>query len=74
MPRRPSAVELGFMFGGSETDRSEGSLFGTSLKPSARGSSRGVVASEEVVEPGEPGVVTAGVDSAPLIAEVELAL
>lgn len=57
IPKIPSAVELGFMLRGSETDRKDGSLFGSSSGLSTAGASRGVLASEEASEPGEAGVL-----------------
>lgn len=48
MPKMPSAVELGFIFRGSDTDLSEGTRLGKS--------SRGVVAGDDSSENGETGV------------------
>lgn len=56
-PKMPSAVELGFMLRGSETDRKDGSRLGNSSGLSTAGASRGVLASEESSEPGEAGVL-----------------
>lgn len=58
MPKIPSAVELGFMLRGSETDRKDGTRFGNSSGLSGPGASRGVLASDESSEPGEAGVLT----------------
>jgi hypothetical protein len=52
----PKGVELGCMLGGSETDLSDGTLFGISLGFVIIGGSRGVLASEESSEPGDPGL------------------
>lgn len=58
----PSAVEVGFMFRGSDTDRNEGSLLGASLaEVSAEGPSRGVPGfddSSETIDPGVPKSLT----------------
>lgn len=56
LPRRPRAVELGCILRGSETDRRDGNLFGYSSGLSGPGPSRGVLASEDSSEPGDPGV------------------
>lgn len=55
MPRSPRAVELGFMLRGSDTDRSDGTLFEGSSGMSLAGDSRGVLGSEESPEPGGTG-------------------
>lgn len=81
LPRSPMAVELGFMFGGSETDRSEGIRLGLSAE---FGSTGGADSLEELDSdsassaPGEAGAPrssgrsmssgVAGIESEPLMA------
>lgn len=66
----PRAVELGFIVGGSETVRNEGSRFGASAGTPA-GLSRGVPGVEDCSEPGVPRSLTsvssgvAGIESEP---------
>lgn len=54
--RMPSGVDEGVMFFGSETVRSEGILFGSRSDCASPGASRGVLASEELAEPGDAGL------------------
>lgn len=54
--RMPSGVDEGVMFFGSETVRSEGNLFGNRSGGASPGASRGVLASEELAEPGDAGL------------------
>lgn len=83
LPNSPIAVELGFMFGGSDTDRSEGIRLGVSAAPgSAEADSLNEPNSEEPsLCPGDVGVSrsfdrsissgVAGIESEPLIAGSE---
>jgi hypothetical protein len=56
LSRKPSAVEVGFILCGSETERNEGTRRGKSEIWLGLGSSRGVLASDDSSDPGDTGV------------------
>jgi hypothetical protein len=83
LPNNPMAVELGFIFGGSETDRSEGIRLGLSASKASPDSAPPTVPCSEGASPhtGNVGAAepldcsissgVAGIESEPLIAARE---